>query len=117
MPMATGPVRQSSSGARLAQSESNLSEIIETAGKGAVLGGLTRPISGLIGNVRHLWMDEEGEPVEYTDAPPTAAPDAAVEAPADAPTETRTGTPAGTPTETPVDTPADYITNLPDYYE
>jgi len=74
--------------------ESNLGEIIETAGQGAVLGGLTRPISGLIGNVRHLWMDEEGEPIEYTDAPPTAGPDAAVETPA--------VTPAEPPAESPV---------------
>ena len=101
----------------VAQSESNLSEIIEKAGKGAVLGGLTRPISGLIGNIRHLWMDEEGEPIEYTDAPPTTAPESVVETPVDAPTEPLTGTPAGTPTDTPVDTPADYITDLPDYYE
>ena len=50
----------------LGVAESNLSEIIDQAGKGAVLGGLTRPISGLIGNIRHRWMDEEGEPVEYT---------------------------------------------------
>jgi hypothetical protein len=50
----------------LTVAESNLNEIIEQAGKGAVIGGLTRPISGLIGNIRHRWMDEEGEPVEYT---------------------------------------------------
>jgi len=96
-----------------AQTESNLGEIIETAGKGAVLGGLTRPISGLIGNVKHLWMDEEGEPIEYTDAPPTTVPDSAVETPADAPAET----PTNKQTDTPAATPTDYITDLPDYYE
>ena len=60
----------------LAVAESNLNEIIEQAGKGAVLGGLTRPISGLIGNIRHRWMDEEGEPIEYTgeDVEFTSAP-------------------------------------------
>jgi len=97
----------------LTQTESNLGEIIETAGKGAVLGGITRPISGLIGNVKHLWMDEEGEPLEYTDTPPTTVPDSAVETPADAPTDTQTNTQA----DTPAATPTDYITDLPDYYE
>jgi hypothetical protein len=97
----------------LTQLESNLGEIIETAGKGAVLGGITRPISGLIGNVKHLWMDEEGEPIEYTDAPPTTVPDSAVETPADAPTET----PTNKQTDNPAATPTDYITDLPDYYE
>jgi hypothetical protein len=86
----------------LTQSESNLGEIIETAGKGAVLGGLTRPISGLIGNVRHLWMDEEGEPIEYTDTPRTTpAPDSAAEAPVDVPAK-------------PVSKPG---LDLPGYYE
>ena len=97
----------------LAQTESNLGEIIEPAGKGAVLGGITRPISGLIGNVKHLWMDEEGEPIEYTDTPSTTVPDSAVEAPVDAPAET----PTNKQTDTPAATPTDYITDLPDYYE
>jgi len=78
--------------------ESNLGEIIETAGQGAVLGGLTRPISGLIG----LWMDEEGEPIEYTDAPPTAGADAAVETPAATPAEPHAEIPAEPPAESPV---------------
>jgi hypothetical protein len=51
----------------LAASESNLDEIITTAGNAAVLGGITRPISGLIGNIRHRWMDEKGEAREYTE--------------------------------------------------
>ncbi len=50
-----------------AASESNLGDIITTAGNAAFLGGITRPISGLIGNIRHRWMDEEGEPVEYSE--------------------------------------------------
>jgi len=101
----------------LTQLESNLGEIIQTAGKGAVLGGLTRPISGLIGNVRHLWMDEEGEPIDYTDDPPTTAPDSAVEAPADALADKQTDKQIDTPAATPAATPADYIRDLPDYYE
>jgi len=48
-----------------AASESNLGDIISTAGNAAILGAITRPISGLIGNIKHRWMDEEGEPVEY----------------------------------------------------
>jgi hypothetical protein len=60
--------------------ESNLGTIIEEAGKGAVLGGLTRPISGLIGNIKHLWMEDESEPLEYSGedvefAPPAVAPE------------------------------------------
>ena len=49
-----------------AVSESNLGEIISTAGKAAFLGGITRPISGLIGNIKHHWM-EDGEPIEYNE--------------------------------------------------
>ena len=65
-----------------------------------MLGGFTRPVSGLIGNVRHRWMDEKGEAIEYTDAPPAAAGTAAA-TPAD--------TPADGPEVTPADTPADSI--------
>ncbi len=83
----------------LTVAESNLSEIIEQAGKGAVLGGLTRPVSGLIGNIRHRWMDEEGEPVEYTDEPPVDRPAAVVE-----------------PVPEPAAREADEY-GLPDYYE
>jgi hypothetical protein len=54
-------------GGTLAASESNLGEIISKAGNAAILGGITRPISGLIGNIRHRWMDEEGEAKEYTE--------------------------------------------------
>jgi len=50
-----------------AASESNLGDIISTAGNAAILGGITRPISGLIGNIRHRWMDEDTEAKEYTE--------------------------------------------------
>jgi hypothetical protein len=83
--------------------ESNLGEIIETAGKGAVLGGITRPISGLIGNVKHLWMDEEGEPIEYTDTSPTTAPEPVTVPPAEAPADSRKETAADRPKEKPAD--------------
>ncbi|MCZ6566465.1 MAG: hypothetical protein O6852_10140 [Gammaproteobacteria bacterium] len=39
-----------------ANTQSNLDEVISTAGKGAFLGGITRPISGLIGNVKFKWF-------------------------------------------------------------
>lgn len=95
----------------VAQSESNLSEIIEKAGKGAVLGGLTRPISGLIGNVRHLWMDEEGDAIEYSDELQAAPAETVEEAPGAAPEEA--------PAEASRDKPAkkSYLQDLPDYYE
>jgi len=46
-----------------ANTQSNLDEVISTAGKGAFLGGITRPISGLIGNVKFKWFggDEQIE--------------------------------------------------------
>ncbi|MGD8619093.1 MAG: hypothetical protein PVH54_07855, partial [Gammaproteobacteria bacterium] len=47
--------------------ESNLGDIITKAGNGAILGGITRPISGLIGNIRHRWMDEDTDAKEYTE--------------------------------------------------
>lgn len=36
--------------------ESNLEDIIQRAGDGTVKGAITRPISGLIGNVKHRWF-------------------------------------------------------------
>ncbi|HYQ71125.1 MAG TPA: hypothetical protein VET88_04245, partial [Gammaproteobacteria bacterium] len=51
----------------LAVSESNLGDIITKAGNAAILGGITRPISGLIGNIRHRWMDEDVEAIEYNE--------------------------------------------------
>jgi hypothetical protein len=50
----------------LAKTESNLEDIINDAGRGAVLGGITRPISGLRGNIKHLWFGDGEAPVEYT---------------------------------------------------
>jgi hypothetical protein len=46
--------------------ESNLEEIISTAGQGAVLGGFTRPISGLRGDIKHLWLSND-EPIEHNE--------------------------------------------------
>lgn len=51
-----------------AASQSNLDEIISKAGQGAVLGGITRPISGLIGNIKHLWT-RDSSPIEYDGQP------------------------------------------------
>ena len=89
----------------LGQLESNLGDIINEAGQGAVLGGITRPISGLIGNIRHRWMDEDGEPIEYTDDLQAA------------PTEAVEEGPEKTSPQEPEDTPAKSFTDLPDYYE
>jgi hypothetical protein len=81
--------------------ESNLGDIIDEAGKGAVLGGITRPISGLIGNIKHRWMDDDDEPIEYSDDL-QAAPAATVEE---------------VPEDRPADTPAEPVADLPGYYE
>ena len=48
-----------------AASESNLGEIISTAGRAAFLGAITRPISGLIGNIKHRWLGDDSAPIEY----------------------------------------------------
>jgi hypothetical protein len=48
-----------------ANPESNLDDIIADAGRGAVLGGITRPVSGLIGNITHRWLDEKPPRREY----------------------------------------------------
>jgi hypothetical protein len=94
----------------VAKSESNLGEIIEAAGKGAVLGGITRPISGLIGNVKYLWMEDETEPLEYTDDP-QATPAAGVQA---EPTESVEDVPVETPKEPPKQGPTGVFTDFPD---
>jgi hypothetical protein len=41
---------------KIARSESNLDDIISDAGHGAVLGGITRPLSGLWGNLKYWWF-------------------------------------------------------------
>ena len=43
---------------------SNFAEIISIGAKGTVAGGVTRPISGLIGNVKHRWFGDETKPAE-----------------------------------------------------
>jgi hypothetical protein len=39
--------------------DSNFPEIIQTAGDAVVKGGITRPISGIIGNIEHRWFGED----------------------------------------------------------
>jgi len=46
--------------------QSNLDEIISTAGKGAFLGGITRPISGLIGNMKFKWFGGDKQEEEHS---------------------------------------------------
>lgn len=48
--------------------ESNFDEIVQAAADGAVKGGFTRPLSGLVGNVKHRWFGETPEP--YRDDEP-----------------------------------------------
>ena len=49
--------------------ESNLGDTISQAGKGMVVGGLSRPLSGLIGNFRHRWLDDGKDPLDYDAVP------------------------------------------------
>jgi hypothetical protein len=49
----------------IARSESNLDDIISDAGRGAVLGGITRPFSGLWGNLKYWWFGGGEAPSEY----------------------------------------------------
>lgn len=44
-----------------AATESNFAEIIERASDGAIKGGITRPLSGFIGNIKYRWFGNEGE--------------------------------------------------------
>jgi hypothetical protein len=50
---------------KIARSESNLDDIISEAGHGAVLGGITRPVSGLWGNLKFWWFGGGKEPADY----------------------------------------------------
>jgi hypothetical protein len=50
---------------KIARSESNLDDIIDKAGRGAVLGGITRPVSGLWGNLKYWWFGGGKAPKEY----------------------------------------------------
>ncbi len=45
--------------------ESNFTEIVNAAADGTLKGGITRPISGLIGNVKYRWFGDAPDP--YTD--------------------------------------------------
>ncbi|MGH9890578.1 MAG: hypothetical protein ACREA0_01045 [bacterium] len=51
-------------GGTFSKTQSNLEEIVTQAGSGAVMGGITRPVAGLWGNIKYDWFDE-GEPAEY----------------------------------------------------
>jgi hypothetical protein len=52
---------------KIARSESNLDDIISEAGHGAVMGGITRPVSGLWGNLKYWWFGGGKAPVEYNE--------------------------------------------------
>ncbi len=62
-----------------AAAESNFAEIVQAAADGTVKGGVTRPLSGLIGNIKHRWLGDDPHPYQ-DDAPAT---DAAAGAPAE----------------------------------
>lgn len=46
----------------MTDSKSNLDEVISKAGTAAILGGITRPISGLIGNIKYRWFGNDEKP-------------------------------------------------------
>jgi hypothetical protein len=50
----------------IGRTQSNLDEIISKAGRGAVLGGITRPVSGLWGNLKYWWFSGDQKPADYT---------------------------------------------------
>lgn len=41
--------------------ESNFAEIVQRAADGSVKGGVTRPLAGLIGNIKHRWFGSDGD--------------------------------------------------------
>ncbi|MEJ2690013.1 MAG: hypothetical protein P8130_08690 [Deltaproteobacteria bacterium] len=49
----------------IAQTKTNLDKIISEAGRSAVLGGVTRPVSGLWGNLKFWWFGGSKKPPEY----------------------------------------------------
>ena len=51
--------------------ESNFAEIVSTAGGGALRGGFTRPLAGLIGNFRYRWFGPDDTPASAL--PPDSA--------------------------------------------
>jgi hypothetical protein len=48
----------------LTEPHSNLEEIINTAGDAAVQGAWIRPLSGLLGNVKYRWRDDNARTQE-----------------------------------------------------
>ena len=58
-----GPVVKVSG--NIAHTKSNLDEIIGKAGRAAVLGGVTRPVSGLWGNLKLWWFGGGKKPPDY----------------------------------------------------
>ncbi len=63
--------------------ESNFAEIIQQAGDGALKGGITRPISGLIGNIKYRWFGsqasadtDDGKETTNKATDPSPAPEA-----------------------------------------
>lgn len=46
-----------------AASESNFADIIRQASDGTVKGGITRPLSGLIGNLKYRWFGDKPQPL------------------------------------------------------
>jgi len=48
-----------------ASSQSNLADLIAQAGRGSVLGGVTRPLAGLIGNIKYRWFGKDEPPVDF----------------------------------------------------
>lgn len=55
-----------------ADAESNFDEIVTAAADGTLKGGITRPLSGLIGNIKHRWFGDEPDP--YSGPPATDPP-------------------------------------------
>ncbi|MGH8598040.1 MAG: hypothetical protein ACREXT_15400, partial [Gammaproteobacteria bacterium] len=45
----------------VAAPESNFAEVVQQAGDGAVKGGITRPISGFIGNLKYRWFNDDSK--------------------------------------------------------
>jgi len=57
--------------------ESNFTEIVNAAADGTLKGGITRPISGLIGNLKYRWFGDEPDPYTDDDGAEDSASDAA----------------------------------------
>ena len=57
-----------------AQPQSNFADIVKAAGEGTVTGGFTRPISGIIGNIKFRWFGDRPQGLEAE--PASGAPPA-----------------------------------------